>query len=289
MALAGAAALAAVALLSGNNLVYLVAAPLWAVLVVAVPVGWWNLRGVSVRRALPAELVAGRDAPGKLLVSCRRARLAAAALEVVDEGMGVVGHAERIEPGSTCAVPVRWRFGERGPARLEAVVVRSTFPFGLVEHVVRVPQAAEVLVWPRPHPSGSAPRPAAGTGLDDERRVGGSGDFLGLRAWRDGDSPRRVHWPATARLGQVVVVERASERAPAVLVEVAPAPTGPIWERELSRAAGEIQRALASGYRVGLSLPAVGGEGAREWMPASGGTWRRVLLDALARAPRIEP
>jgi uncharacterized protein (DUF58 family) len=186
-------------------------------------------------------------------------------------------------------VPVGWRFDERGPARLGAVEVRSTFPFGLAEHRVVLPAPADLLVYPRPLPASAIGRHRRGAGDVQSERPGGAGDFLGLRRYRPGDNPMRVHWPTTARLDRLVVVERAAETDTAVEVEVKASDRPATWERELSRACGEVHRAFALGRSVGLLLPAVGREPARRMPPSVGGGWRRTLLDALARLPRMDP
>lgn len=286
IAVAGGVALLVVGAFSGNNLLYLVAAPIWAVLMLAVPLGWWNLRGLQVRRVLPTELYAGREASGRLLVRNPRRRLGAHGITLVDEGTGAVGRAEQIDTGAVSAVPVRWRFGDRGPARLTGVVLSSRWPFGLAEHQVRLPLAADLVVYPRPLPASSRPLWGSGLGAEEEGHGHGAGEFLGLRAYRAGDPPRMVHWPTTARLGTLQVVERAGEAETSVEVEVHRA-TGAGWERELSRACGEIHRALGLGRKVGLVLPAVADVPARSLPPAVGGTWRRTLLEALALLPRV--
>jgi hypothetical protein len=48
VALIGSLLLGLVGFVSGNNLLYLVAAPVWAMLALALPLGWWNLRGLEV-------------------------------------------------------------------------------------------------------------------------------------------------------------------------------------------------------------------------------------------------
>jgi uncharacterized protein (DUF58 family) len=286
IAVAGGIALLVVGALSGNNLLYLVAAPIWAILLLAVPLGWWNLRGLQIRRVLPTELYAGREAAGRLLVRNPRRRLRARAIVVVDEGTGAVGAVAHVDTGGIAELAVRWRFGERGPTRLTAVLLSSRWPFGLAEHQVRLPLAADLVVYPRPLPASSRPLWGSGLGAEEEGQGHGTGEFLGLRACRTGDPPRTVHWPTTARMGTLYVVERAGETERAVEVEVRPA-TGTSWERELSRATGEIHRALQLGRKVGLVLPAVGEQPARALPPSVGGTWRRTLLEALALLPRV--
>lgn len=56
-----------------------------------------------------------------------------------------------------------------------------------------------------------------------EDRAGEEGDFLGLRAYRDGDALRKIHWPQTVRSGNLVVreSEKAVNRQLTILVDVA--------------------------------------------------------------------
>lgn len=62
-----------------------------------------------------------------------------------------------------------------------------------------------------------APRAAATVLADDTADEPGAGparggrgtELSGVRHWRSGDDPRRVHWRSTARHGRLVVAERA--------------------------------------------------------------------------------
>lgn len=287
VALVGGVALLAVGLVSGNNLLYLLAAPIWAMVLLSAPLGWWNVRGLEVRRGLPAELYAGREARGRILIRNPRRRLGATAIRVEDEGAGASAEIARIEPGAIAQPSVRWRFGERGLAKLTAVTVSSRWPFGFAEHTVRLPLPAELIVYPRPLPAAAPPRSWSGIGAEDEASGHGTGDFLGLRLYREGDPPRTVHWPTTARAGALYVVERAGETEVSVEVEVhGRAFHGASWEREVSRACGEVQRAMQHGRKVGLKLPKVGETPSRTLPPSGGAGWRRTLLEALATLPR---
>jgi uncharacterized protein (DUF58 family) len=283
-----AVALLVVSVLARHNLAALMAAPLWAVLLLSVPLGRWHLRGLEPRRVLPAELYAGRDAPGRLVLANPRRTLGAWAVDVVDEGTGASVTVPHAAPGGAAEGAVSWRFGARGRTHLDAVVVRSTFPFGLVEHSLRHPLPADLVVWPRPVPAGSPAGARAAEGTDDDLHTRGTGDFLGLRAWRQGDPLRLVHARRSARLGSLVVVERAGETERAVHVQV-PEGQGPAWEREVGRACGEILRAFQLGRRVGLSLPATADRPAATWPPSAGAAWRRTLLDELATLPKGGP
>ena len=281
----GATALGAVALWSGNNVLVLIAAPLWAVLVLAAVVGARNVRRLSIERRWPTELVAGRAGRGALVVV--RARGSSHGLSIREEGTPSEASVVRVRGLTT--VPFTWRFAERGTRRVMGFAVTSTWPFGLFEHTVRVPCPDEILVGVRPHPAEPDSTTRVGEGQSGEQGRMGTGDLVGLRAYAEGDALRRVHWPTSARVGSPMVVERAHDEQRTVIVQVEIRSTGPSWERELSRAAGRIQRAVRCGGQVGLAVPAVGSAEAATWAPRAGEVWRRHLLDVLARMPRVGP
>lgn len=87
------------------------------------------------------------------------------------------------------------------------------FPFGLWTAVRPVRLERTLLVWPRLIELKSMPLvqgqswASAGTYRD---RAGHDGDFLSARAYRTGDSLRRVHWVMTARRDMLMVSERQS-------------------------------------------------------------------------------
>ncbi len=268
---------------TGNNLLYLVLGALCALLVLSAGLAEWNLRSVRVWRRLPAEAWAERAAGGAFVVENRR-RLGAAwglRLAEVDAEGAVLAQARvaRVGPGVTLEVPARWTFAARGIERLESVRVESHFPFGLVRRWRDLPAAGELLVWPSPL-GGPLARRSAGAGLarPDRRRRGREGDFQGLRPYVAGDPLRDLHWPTSARTGRPMVVVRDAAQADEVVVEVVEV-TGEAWERELSRAAGQLQRHFAAGHAVGLRF------GGAVHAPRTGDPWRRRLLALLALAP----
>lgn len=115
-------------------------------------------------------------------------------------------------------VPLR-----RGRFPRVAPVIESTQPFGVVtaRRAVAVPE--QVIVWPaRDHvqmPAGLVA--AAGSGREiSERITGHSGDSIGARDYRTGDSVRSIHWAHTARRDTLVVRERPGTAAAVVRLVV---------------------------------------------------------------------
>jgi len=276
-------ALTVVALVAGNNLLVLLAAPMWSLWVLQWPLGAWNLMDLDVRRVLPAELYADHDAAGAWLVANRRRWWWSHAIEVL-ETAAVPGRVDAVGPGDSQRVNGAWRFPRRGLARLGSIELRSRWPFGLVEHRRVVDRPAEVLVYPRPLPGDREARPHQASGAEDVHRKGGAGDFLGLRAFQEGDPPQRISWAASARVGRPMVVERAVEQERAVSIRI-DAAAGARWERELRRACGEVQRATRAGEAVGLIVTGTDGSVALALPPSGGLEGRRRALDTLAMLP----
>ena len=100
--------------------------------------------------------------------------------------------------------------GCRGEYPVRPPVVSSGFPFGLWSVRRELAIEGTLLVWPRTFAVGPVPESTVGQssdGLALRDKPGTWGDLLGVRPYRRGDSLRRIHWPQTARHGQLVVCE----------------------------------------------------------------------------------
>ena len=95
----------------------------------------------------------------------------------------------------------------RGLITFERLKISSTFPFGLFRAWSWIHTRIEMVVYPRAH--GALPMPADSGRNSGSRSHGlsGSDEWLGLRPFRDGDSPRQVAWKAYARGMPLLVKE----------------------------------------------------------------------------------
>lgn len=120
--------------------------------------------------------------------------------------------------GSVAVAPRRrGRFPRIAPA------IESNRPFGIVTARRAVAMPAPVIAWPARAdvrvPAGLVA--AAGIGRDmSARNSGHSGDSIGARDYRTGDSVRSIHWAHTARRDALVVRERPGTAAAAVRIVV---------------------------------------------------------------------
>lgn len=187
--------------------------------------------------------------------------------------------------------PVRSR--HRGAYLLGPVTLRQRDPFGLTHVAMNLPSTTEVLVLPRLFELGSRRLRGQGRGTEGElpQMVALHGeDDVSIRQYRDGDELRRVHWPATAHRGELMVrQEDRPTRRRAVLLLDSRAAAHPgtgyhaSYEWAVSALASVARHLAADGFAVHLLTDVTVRDGSAE---------RPLDLDealsVLARA-RLEP
>ncbi|HUK02172.1 MAG TPA: DUF58 domain-containing protein [Steroidobacteraceae bacterium] len=111
---------------------------------------------------------------------------------------------------STRALSISVSAPVRGILRIGRLRLSTSYPFGLFRAWTWLHLPLELIVYPRPR--GNLPPPQhAGTKPGQAARGAGDEDeWLGLRVFRAGDSPRQVAWKAYARGAPLLVKEYAS-------------------------------------------------------------------------------
>lgn len=163
----------------------------------------------------------------------------------------------------------------RGVVRIERVRLSTAHPFGLFRAWTWVHTPVSMLVYPYPH--GTLPMP-----VDRARAAGahshagaGADEWVGLRPFRDGDSPRQVDWKAYAREAPLLVKEYVQGASELRMFEFAQLARLDL-EARLSQLARWVVDAEAHGERYGLILPSV------RLAPDRGPEHRHRCLAALA-------
>lgn len=122
---------------------------------------------------------------------------------------------EKIAPGETACLTLECVPLRRGLLRFEAVSLGRAEPLGLMRALRRVPLRETLLVMPRTYPAATLTLPGTRRlqpgGVAFAGRVGDAEEFMSLRDYRPGDTPRRIHWKAWARSGRLVVKEYQDE------------------------------------------------------------------------------
>ena len=164
---------------------------------------------------------------------------------------------------------------KRGIVQVDRLHLITTHPFGLFRAWTWVHAPIEMLVYPRPH--GLLPMPADYGNKSGERSLinAGADEWLGLRPFRDGDSPRQVDWKAYARDAPLLVKEYSAAGAELRIFDFAT--LGNLGtEAQLEQLARWIVDAESNGERYGLKLPN------RFIKPDHGAEHRHHCLAALA-------
>ncbi|MBO0697043.1 MAG: DUF58 domain-containing protein [Zavarzinella sp.] len=250
---------------------------------------WLSLRGLAGTLTFDRSRASEGDTIEIRLVLRNRLPWAAWGLAVKD-GFGdgaepIAGIASA--PRGRAAV-CRWEFKpiQRGVYPLTTPRLATGFPFGLWENSRHLKVEKPLIVWPRTYPVGPIP-PVSGDhqveGNVSRSKVGTNGDVLGVRPYRRGDSPRRIHWGQSARHDRLIVCELQSNSRPVIQLVLDADPrvhagSGPDSSREWAiRVVASFAKGwLEDGAQVGVAW------GGHDIPPASGQAQVHKILDALA-------
>lgn len=115
----------------------------------------------------------------------------------------------------------RLRLASRGIYSIGPVKARVTDPFGLATRPSALDQPSALVAVPTIEPlePGGLPgdRGAHGQANSNRRLTPDSFDVM-TREYRDGDSMQRIHWPATARRGSIMVRQEEYRATPRALI-----------------------------------------------------------------------
>jgi uncharacterized protein (DUF58 family) len=182
----------------------------------------------------------------------------------------------------------QWRFTpkQRGEFPAKSLTAGSNFPFGVWESKKEASVASRLIVWPQTFPVGPVPTSRDSDVIDgnvQRNKVGSMGDMLGVRPYRRGDSPRRIHWAQSARHDRLIVCELQTNSRPIVQIVLdgqnESHTLGPDGSLEWSiRVAASLAKGwLEAGAQVGLTYGNV-------HIPAQSGLVQtNKILDSLAR------
>lgn len=258
-----------------HELMAIIWAALIAVLIVGVAVPLALIRRVEVDVQSPRDATVGEPVAVTVMLRGRSAGLEVRALDPT-------GRWQRAQaPGRGTVEHLADRRGVFGAMRVE---VRVTAPLGILAahrvHAVLLPRTVEVA--PRAIPVTWLPSPAPITdGAVDRSMAAATGDLVrSVRPYVSGDAPHLVHWPSSARTGELVVreLERPAPLGQAVVLDLSD--LGADTERAASYALGACRAVLGSGGQLLVATCEADGPVADQV---------RTLLDAGRRLARAVP
>ncbi|MEJ1401172.1 MAG: DUF58 domain-containing protein [Candidatus Sedimenticola sp. (ex Thyasira tokunagai)] len=163
----------------------------------------------------------------------------------------------------------------RGRLQLPRLTLSTRFPSSLLQAWCYIDLPGECLVYPHPGPrlppSGGADYLHSSEG---DRGVGVD-DFVGIRPYHNGDSPRHINWKALAREQALQTKQFGGDRAERRWLDWDEMDEEDI-EKRLSRLCRGVLDACEQQLEFGLRLPSL------EITPARGQKHRQACLTALA-------
>jgi uncharacterized protein (DUF58 family) len=257
--------LGVVAINSGNNVIYLLESLLLSSLLFSGILSELTLTRIEFTR-VPRAAVAG-EPTGDLLLVQNTGWLPLFCVELGEwrEGKFHSAHFLLSIPGrGTRRLFSPQVIEERGRHRWDSLALATSFPFGFARKIRLLGKAGDRLVWPR-RALGSAGREQSSVGEWEPAE----GEIEEVDPWED---TSRVHWPTSARTGQLMArpQRRVNE---AEVVYLPAAETAEAREELISRASDRLQR---NARALVIEEPA----GPRR----IDGAWR--ALDALALLPK---
>lgn len=197
---------------TGNNALYMVLAVMLAILVVSGVISRQNLRGLEVAVDPPREVFANQPFGLDFALYNRSRLFPRWLLLFAVSGSSLPMLVAHLPRRATSQGRLQLILPRRGRHRLGHGHLASIFPLGFFRKGMRYPVDLELLVFPElfaapsEHPEQQGPE-----GEEPSRRAGWGHDLHALRAFRPGDDPRGIHWKQTARVGELVYMEREAE------------------------------------------------------------------------------
>jgi uncharacterized protein (DUF58 family) len=207
------------AVISANNLLFLIVATMLATLLISGLVSRLCLAGLELDFQVPEHVAAGRHFPGRLYVrnqkwlmpsfSIRTEGIRDAASPTLKSGV----YFPLIAAGTFVEETVEVRFPRRGAYRQNSFAFSTSFPFGFLEKSARVTLRREMTVYPSIDPRPGFEDLLLGIAGEIETHYRGLGkDFYRIRPYEAFESSRHVDWKASAHVGSLQVREFAREQ-----------------------------------------------------------------------------
>lgn len=213
------------AIVSGNNLLFLIMAAMLATLLISGLVSRLCLAGLELDFVAPDHVSARRAAPCKLYVRNEKWLMPSFSIRVeairdpASPTLKSAIYLPLVASGATVEETVEARFPRRGAYRQNSFAFSTSFPFGFLERSARVTLSKEMLVYPSVDPQPGFDDLLISIAGEIETHYRGLGrDFYRIRPYENFESARHVDWKASAHVGSLQVREFAREQEQTVEV-----------------------------------------------------------------------
>jgi uncharacterized protein (DUF58 family) len=168
-----------------------------------------------------------------------------------------------VPPGARQTVSYEFTPRRRGRYEVGPLVAQVTDPFDLARHRIEFDETHDLIVYPEVESleATQVASPIGGSGESSSRQLFRTGEeFYTMRHYEIGDDLRRIHWPSTARIGELMIRqdETARRAAAVIFLDTRRVATGAVrdgFEKAVSAAASIGAHYLRAGYVLRLATP----------------------------------
>ncbi len=194
----------AIAVNSGNNLVYLTFSTVLSFILISGFLSFSNLKGLEAEIKFPDFIFAKSQAYGFLIIKNRsnspKFRLMIKIFEKTLKTDIVINE---------YSLSFTKTFKKRGVHKISDAKVTSDFPFGFFERKKDVKINQTVIVFPEVR-NITLKKTAVLEGKISKKRHSGD-EFYSIRKYNEGEDSRKINWKLTAKANELMVVETRSE------------------------------------------------------------------------------
>ncbi len=192
----------AVAVNSGNNLVYLTFSTILSFLVLSGLLSYFNLKGMNIKIQNPEFVFANKETILFVTIT-NTSKMPKFLINV--RLFNTKTHFIYTEKEATKKVKIT--FKSRGTKEIKFIEVNSVFPFGFFERIKKIPITFRITVAPSVKDvifeSSSATEKK-----NNSAKFRGDEEFFLIRKYKDGEDSRKISWPVSAKTGKIMIVEK---------------------------------------------------------------------------------
>jgi len=205
----------AIAVNSGNNLVYLTFSVVLSFLILSGILSYYNLKNFEVFITLPDMIFAGENTTiSAQIINKSSIPKFFITLEILNRKV----YFEEINQKSIKTLELK--FEKRGKFTLESIKIISTFPFNFFVRSRTTKLKKDVIVYPQIKKVALKIHAKTGQSNNEINRPvkRESDEFYSIRKYKDGDSGKLINWKASAKLGKIMITEYTSTENNRVLI-----------------------------------------------------------------------
>ncbi|MFQ5353770.1 MAG: DUF58 domain-containing protein [Thermodesulfobacteriota bacterium] len=251
----------AVAINTGNNLLYLVLATLLSLIIISGLMSEFTMRGLDIEREQPRNIFKGVPFSSRLQIRNRKKMIPSISFRLYElscRGMDSrYSYIVKAAAGEELTVTATRTCNMRGLTELKGFKISTTFPFGLFLKTKIITSPAKIIVYPQIKPLKDV-RLSSGmlSSSGESRPTRGSGSELyNIRPYTESDDARHIHWKSAARGGSLMVKEFEQEVQRSVIVSfqnLCLEEDREAFEDKVDETAGVIDLFLERGFSVAL-------------------------------------